>query len=281
MKIYFGTNLNSFGISRVVESLSNHLHPNFEITDESNADLIVLHVTGRNEHTTFKAKKILDSGKSYAVIQYVLQSSRNPDPKDWYKLWHGAKVVWSYYDLFSHTDNLYHSPLAANNEKFFKQEREKKYLVGSIGNCYKAECIGEVQLATWRSGKNCLHIGEKFNSDPFVSYKSNVTDDELCMLYNSCEYFSSLRRNDGFEIPAIESLLCGVRPIMFDTPNYRQWFDGLAHFIPENSPKDVVNELKKIFKNNPVPVKESEIEEVKRRFDWEKIIKGFWEKCMI
>jgi hypothetical protein len=280
LKAYFGTKLNSFGLSRVINALLKYLPSDIESSNEKDSDLIILHVTGRNEHVTAQAQKILNEGKSYAVIQYVLQSSRNPDPKDWYKLWSGAKVVWSYYNLKNHIENFYHAPLGSNPNIFYKEKSDKKYIVGTNGNCYKAECVGEVQLATWQVGGKALHIGERFNSDPFVDYVSNPSDDAFRKLYNLCNYFSALRRKDGFEIVAVESLLSGTRPIMFDTPNYRQWFDGLVEFIPEASVGETVGNLKRLFKKSPKPVTDDEINEVKNRFDWEKIVKGFWKQCM-
>jgi hypothetical protein len=67
---------------------------------------------------------------------------------------------------------------------------------------------------------------------------------------------------------------------MFDTANYRQWFDGLAEFIPEVAPEIVVARLKKIFQGKVQPVTADEIAEVQKRFDWKTIIEGFWQRCM-
>lgn len=270
----------SYGISRVAFNLAKYLPPEVDIATEGAVDMTVLHVNGRHDHALRRASNILAQGNQYAVIQYVLQSCRNPDPKDWIELWSNAKVVWSYYDLRKYVPDLYHAPLAADPEKFYKQDMEKKYLVGTNGNTYGAECIGEVQHAAYYAGGNAVHVGEKFNSDPIVEYFTNIDDNRFREIYNQCRWFSCLRRGDGFEITAVEALLCGVRPIMFDTPNYRQWFDGLAEFIPEVGSGEVAGRLKRIFKNGPKPVTDAEIQETKNRFNWEKIINGFWERCM-
>jgi hypothetical protein len=277
MNVYFEKDFQSFGIGRVVTALRTHLPHEMSIVDNPlDADLIVLHVIGRNEHVMKQAQEIKRQGKQYAVIQYALQSTRNPSPSDWLPLWKDAKVVWSYYDLQG-LSNFYHAPLAANPEMFYKQDAEKIYTVGTVGNCYKAECIGEVQLAAWMNGGKALHIGDKFNSNPNVDYFSNVTDDNMRLLINTCKYFACLRRKDGFEIPAVEALLCGVRPIMFDTPNYRQWFDGLAIFIPEDNPSKVVKSLQAVFSKEPLA---GDVEETKNRFNWKRSAGGFWERCL-
>jgi len=282
MNIYYNIKFKSYGINRVISALSESLPKDVVSTnDPSNADLVILHVIGRNQHVTKYARQLKDEGKEYVVIQYSLESTRNPDTQDWEYLWNNAKFVWSYYDLGKYISSFYHAPLASNPSVFYKENQTKKYLVGTNGNCYKEECIGENQLATWQAGGKSLHVGERFNSDPIVEYFPNVSDDEFRTLYNLCNYFSCLRRKDGFEIVAIESLLCGTRPIMFDTPNYRQWFDGLAEFIPEASVGETVGNLKRLFKKEPRSVTNEEIEETKRRFNWQTIEKGFWEKCTI
>ena len=245
----------------------------------SEADLVVMHVTGKKEHRTLEAQEYIKQGKSYAVIQYAMKSTCNPNPADWMPLWNGAKVVWSYYDLPA--PNFYRAPLGAGSDLFYRQDLEKKYVVGTVGNCFQAECIGEVHLAVWQASGRAVHVGEPFDKSPIVDYVSNVDDDALRGIYNSCTHFSSLRRKEGFEMPAVEALLCGVRPIMFDTPNYRQWFDGLAEFIPEAGIAETVASLKKIFKSKPKPVTDKEIEETKNRFDWKRSVEGFWEQCTI
>ena len=278
MKVFYNDFRNSWSILRITNALGEYLPAALEtVLDPAQADLIVMHVTGRREHRTCEAQEYLKQGKSYAVIQYAMKSTRNPNPEDWQELWKGAKVVWSFYDLPA--PNFYHAPLAAGSDRFWREECEKKYMVGTVGNCFQAECIGEVHLAAWQSGGRCVHVGEPFDKNPIVEYYSDVEDDILRNIYNACTHFASLRRKEGFEMPAVEALLCGVRPILFDTPNYRQWFNGLAEFIPEAGVPETVASLKKIFKRKPAYVTESEIQETKNRFDWKRSVEGFWERC--
>jgi hypothetical protein len=188
----------------------------------------------------------------------------------------------SYYDL-PPADNFYHAPLAADPEWFYKTDTEKEYLVGTLGvkECYQAECFGEVHLAAFQAQGKIIHVGEQLIPNPAVKYVSNINDKTLSEIYNKCKWFACLRRKEGFEVTAVEALLCGTRPIMFDTPNYRQWFDGLAEFIPEGSVEEVVANLRHIFKSEPRSVTDDEIKETKKRFNWKTIIKGFWKRCAI
>jgi hypothetical protein len=280
MNLYYD-HPDSRGISRVINNLEKYIPKGITLSTREDADLIVLHVVGRNVHITAEADAILKSGKQYAVIQYAWKSTRNPEAKDWEFLWNNAKFVWSYYDLREYVNNFYHAPISADPEIFFYQPEEQKYMVGTLGDikCYKVECFGEVHLAAYHQMGKVVHVGKPPYHNPIVDYVTNISDDDLRKVYNQCKWFSSLRRKDGFELPAVEALLCGTRPIMFDTPNYRQWFDGLAEFIPEGSIADTVYILGKIFKSRVNPVGDADLEETKKRFNWEQISKGFWERC--
>jgi len=59
-------------------------------------------------------------------------------------------------------------------------------------------------------------------------------------------------------------------------PDYRRWFDGLADFIPVGTPEQVVDSLVYLFKKPICPVSSYDILEARVRFDWERIINGFW-----
>lgn len=280
MNVYFDLPNESRGMGRVRDYLNKYLPASMtRVGNPDEADLVVIHVNGRHDHRVRQAEKITKSGRRYAVIQYVLQSCRNPDPRDWMWFWTQAKVTWSYYDLRPYTWNCYHAPLAADPDVFYKVNANKEYLVGTLGKDYPKECVGETRLAAFKLGRT-VHIGPEFIKDPNNDTFADLTDDQVRSIYNQCKWFSVLRREDGFEMPGLEAALCGVRPIMFDTPNYRQWYDGIAEFIPEEEPGKVVSSLKRLFAKEPRPVTDDEITEIKRRFDWAKIIGKFWERCL-
>lgn len=283
MNIYFDNPKNSFAISRIIVNLEKYLPKDFtRVKSRDEADLVILHAYGRNDHVTKYSQALLKQGKKYAVIQYALKSTRNPDPKDWYQLWNSAKVVWSYYDLGSHIKNFYRSPLAADPKTFFRQNLKKDYLIGMLGNknYYSVECFGEIYSVIKSLGKKAIHVGDMIDPNPNIIHLSNINDDELRFVYNGCQWFSALRRKEGFELVAVEAMLCGVRPIMFNMPDYKFWFKDLAKFISVNSYDETIKNLIKVLNGNPKPLTNDEIEEVKKRFNWQKITKGFWDRCM-
>jgi hypothetical protein len=67
---------------------------------------------------------------------------------------------------------------------------------------------------------------------------------------------------------------------MFDTPNYRQWFDGLAEFVPTYNPLKLSAHLRQLFGSEPHLVSEDEIQETKRRFNWKEIVDEFWNRLL-
>jgi len=265
-------------IQRVADALAKYKPAHVQITDEANADLVILHVIGRQDQVTSKAKGL----KRYAVVQYALRSTLRPSTKGWLPLWRGAEVVWSYYDLKAlcaedgeKADfSFYHSALGV--EKIFKPGKlKKKYIMMTNSHSYLTESVREVVLAAQRVNRSVFYLGPELHQ-PHVVCKSGITDKELAEMYSKCEFVSGLRRVEGFELPVVEGLMCGARPICFDRPHYRQWFDGLAEFIPETPRDEVINNLEKLFKSGARPVTETERREAAQRFNWERIITGFW-----
>jgi hypothetical protein len=284
MNVYLDFDRSSNGIERVVTQLSKYLpdgHKEVHSIDE--ADFIVIHVFGRHDHMIRLSRQLIESGKQYAVIQYVLRSSRNPKAEEWLDLWNPAKVVWSYYGEVFSLHNGYLAPLAADPEIFYKVDvnpEGKSHLINMISADYVSECQGEVRLAAWLARGRVYHVGKKFGEDPNVDHFDQVDDEKIRLIYNDSLFTSALRRKDGFELVAVESLLCGTRPIVFDTPDYRRWFDKLAIFIPETSPGRLCKNLEYTLNVDPIPVTDEEIEETKRRFNWKNIIEGFWQRCL-
>lgn len=264
-KVHFVTRP-SIGLDRILHYLIQYMPDNFQrVSSLDKADLAVLFVCGRRDQTQLLAQQIVKDGKQYAVIQIALGSTRNPDPNDWATIWQGANVVWSYYSL-PIKDQFYHAPMGADPLVFHPLALPKKYIIAMTGQNMRKECLFECRKAAFR-------IGEK------TYLAQGITDSELNRVYNSSWYVNGLRRDDGFEMPAAEALIAGTRPIMFDNPNFRQWFDGLAVFVPERPVSQLVDELVKVLSKQPKPMTPAQIQEARDRFNWRKIVTGFWERC--
>lgn len=256
----------SLAINRIEAALRQYAPESVEWVEPEEAELIIFPVIGRHDQTTRKAQQLLSEGRKYAVIQLALKSTRNPDPADWLELWAGAAIVWSYYAL-PRKFNFYHAPLGADANIWYPLHIQREYMVGTTGSYTRTECLWEVEKAARMTDNRML----KIRAD---------SDAEMNKQYNLCSFISGLRTKEGFELPAIEGMLAGARPILFDTPTFRQWYDGVAEFIPEGNMLATMNQLIALFRRGPVPVTGIERRYAMIRFDWKWIIGGFWE-CVL
>lgn len=272
MITYVDTKLTSLAVRRVVNALKKYVPSHVEIADDiDDAELVVLHINGRLERNT---KYIESLDKPYTIIQYAVKSTRNPEAEEWMPMWTNAELVWSYLYLEGEFD-FYHAPLGVDSDVFYPVDVEPQYLALTTGEGYLSESVREVMVAARLVGGDVAHLGPHLGKDG-IDYFSGMNDSELNYLYNKCHYVSGLRRIEGFELPAAEGLLSGTRPILFDKPHYKDWYDGLAVFIPETHRDQIVKDVEGVFKEGVKPVTESEISEGKDRFNWEQIIMDFW-----
>lgn len=293
MKIYLTLPQPSLGLERIRTALIRYKPEWVEVVDSADyADLVVLYAIGRHDALMRQAQNILQEGRQYAVIQVCLRSTMSPNSCDWQQLWSNAVAVWSYYDLlralyidgdgmdFSLCMNFYHAPLGVDAEVFQVHRDWKKnsdYIIISSGQSRLSESVRECYLAAQAVGRESAHLGKELNQ-PFVHCYSHVSDDILRALYNISEFVSGLRRKEGFELPAVEGLLCGARPIVFDTPDYHWNYGDHAEYIYEGTRQEVVDQLVELFKRGARPVTAEERAAAVERFNWETIIKGFYER---
>jgi hypothetical protein len=179
-------------------------------------------------------------------------------------------------------------PLGVDAGIFYPRSVDARYDSGEVERFVIATCsqhalsegVKECVVAAKRLGLRAFHLGHELRRGEDVVCRSGITDMELAYYYAQSLYVSGLRRVEGFELPAAEGLLCGARPILYDQPHYRKWYDGLAVFIPEESREKVTDSIETVFRSEYKPVQPSEIEEAKRRFNWQTIVTGFWERII-
>jgi hypothetical protein len=268
------------GIARVVQALEHFCPPQHQIcTYSDDAEFCIYHAIGRNESIR---DMIEDIDKPYALIQYAIRSTQKPHTKDWLDIWNDARVVWSYYNLVALCEedgtrphfSFYHSPLGTH---FEHEKSEFKYIIASSGIGYLQESVRECMHAAWAVNAKSYHVGPQVH--PNLECSNGMSDEELMVKYSQCAFVSGLRRNEGFEYPVIEGLMCGARPVCFDRPHYRQWFHDLAEFIPEGDREEVKQSLINLFLRGPRAVTPKEKEIARERFSWEKIISNFY-RCL-
>lgn len=288
MKAYIDLNgCGSICYTRLIKALTEYT-PNIEIVEDmAKSDIIIINVNGRRDKVLKATKKILSQGKSYAIIQHCLRSTKNKNTSDWLDIWKNAKVVWSAYNLRNKLKedgndldfNFYHAPFGVDDRIFYPLNMEKKYLACTTGVSYLGESVREVILAAQQVGGKVAHLGTADIKEDGVDCFTNITDKEVNELYNQCHFVSGLRRIEGFEFPAAEGLLTGATPILYDAEHYTDWYHGVGEFIPETGREQIVTDLVELFKKERKEVNKEYILEGKKRFNWEKIVTNFWRSC--
>ncbi len=125
-----------------------------------------------------------------------------------------------------------------------------------------------------------FHLGPNVRRDPRITCWQGMDDKALAKIWASCDYVSGLRRTEGFEFPAVEGLICGARPVLFDRRHYQTWYGELAEYVPESSRPEVIDSLEGLFRSPYRPVTESEQAEAARRFGWPWLCHDFWKRCL-
>ncbi len=274
---------------RVAGALARYAPSGVEIVRKpEDADVQLLHVIGRGSLKHLRCER-------YVVLQYCYRSTEwGAVPGAWGSFWAAAEFVWSYYDLHDAMPadaRFMEAPLGVDNA--FLKSSLNLNRAGVMTSGYVsgpgAEAVEEVALAAAAVEIPVVHIGprlivgmERVPPGNWTA-RSGISDAALARLYSRSLWVSGLRHVEGFELPAAEGLLCGARPIMFDRPETRRWYDGFAEFIPECSGPPLVEILTELFSLTPHDFQVSlvsleERAEASRRFSWPKIAGEFWHR---
>ena len=288
MNVFVKNQTDSIAIDRIENAIKKYAPKNINFcarTQES--DLVILFINGRYDNFKRLTEELLNQGKKYVMVQLCLKSTKKPNARDWVSMWEKAELVWSYYDLYricseeniSKNFNFLHAPLGID-DAFLNQKpsKNKDYVISSSGVGYLIESVRECIIAAENVGGRVFHVGPVVTNRKNVDFSNGMSDKDLANKLSKCKYVSGLRRLEGFEIPVIESFVCGARPIVFDRIDNRNWFNDFAIFIEETHRDRIIKDLTKIFEGKYSAPTKKEIETVKNRFNWEKIISQFWKK---
>ena len=285
----------SRAMRRVARALARHAPAGVAVVDrEADADVVLLHVVGYDDAVR-EIDRLIGRGQDYAVAQYCLRTTQRQTTDAWREVWGGAEVVWSYYDLPGalRADgvpeparwNFYQSPLGLDDAfaaaPSVPRACCRRAVMTSGYVSAGQEPIWEMAAAAERVGRPTWHVGP-----PAVvgmprrpaGWQAffDVSDPALARLYGAAAYVSGMRYVEAFELPAAEGLACGARPICFDRPDARRWYDGLAAFVPEASEDALIASLAAVLAADPAPVSLAEHAVIRARFSWATIADGFW-----
>lgn len=285
MKVFLEpTGLHSYAMVRVARALAFHAPESVEIVATAEqADLRIVHVIGLGSFAD------VDTEQPHVLIQYCLRTTEyGAETEKWIPTWQKARLVWSYYKLGAIPGvNVYYAPLGV--DPTFREMHPNGELrdIGCMTSGYVsascAEAIEEVAIAANLAGMKVVHLGPEDvqgmrDKPPSWSSVNGLSDVQLSGYYRRSLWVSGLRHGEGFELPVLEGLASGARPIVFDRADMRSWYERHAVFVPECHGRKLIAHLLDIFKHDPVPVSRRERDLALARFDWSVIAKHFWEK---
>lgn len=220
----------------------------------------------------------------YVLVQHNFLNADINSAAVWLGIFQQALMVVSYSDLPSligkNAFNFLLTPWGVDKGVFYCLDLPRRNGILTSGWCCEGEAIKECYLASDRCGKHMVNLGDDFHFGKGFSATSRITDRELCMLYNQCEYVSGLRFREGFEMSVVEGMACGCRPVCFDLPVYRNWFHDAACYVPDCRGPELVNCLEALLCRTPEPISRCEQEWVAETFDWKTIANRFWSNLL-
>ena len=254
------------------------LHYDFD-TSAPYADFQILDVTRISDRLYLRNKK-------YIILFHCFGEWSEESPEEYRELFNNAMFVYSHLDLASMYPDMpkkkfMRGPWGCQPDYWFNESgiSNNEHQILCTGEIAETEGIQECVLACDMLNKTMLHVGPNFNYRN-KSYRSlsNLKISEMRQAYNTSQWVSALRRTEGFEKPAIEGLLCGARPICFDTPLYRYWYGNLARYVKEGTKEETYLDIMRVMTNEYAPISGDEMRSAIKKFAWYYVSKNFWDK---
>ena len=253
---------------------------NYEfVSDYNDAELQILDITRISDKHYLRCE-------NYILLFHTFGEWANESPSKYYDLFKNAKFVYSHIDLaplYPEIDKnkFMRGPWGCNPDIWFKQADFKNDLFQILctGEIASTEGIEESIAVCDKLKTKMIHVGPNLQYKNH-SYKSvsNLSHKDMREAYNNSLWVSGMRRIEGFEKPVCEGLLCGARPICFDTPLYRHWYGNLARYVKEGTQRETSDDIIRVMTDEYAVVTDDEKTEVRNRFGWKNVSKKFWEK---
>ena len=238
------------------------------------AHVAIVHVVGMGEIVH------LDMKRPTVIVQHCYFTA-NPDVADYPNYWEKSLFTTSFHNLPSYTDRkfqFYGMPWGADPDVFKRPDIDvkKDIKIMTTGEIADTECLDKVYNACQHIGHTMYHTGKNFGYDTrYYQNYSLLPEPDFVKFLQRSQYVSALRMMEGFELMAVEGLMCGARPITFSTDTYR-WFHKYAYVLDPF--EDIALQLTFILEKEPKPIGEEEYKEIVDTFSWKIIMKGFYNK---
>jgi glycosyltransferase involved in cell wall biosynthesis len=240
-----------------------------------NADYQVLDIAKLSDFDNVRCKR-------YVVNFHCRGMWSEENIKDYLPFFKKAIAVYSHIDLkaeLPELENFVMGPWGVDHRAFYKtRENKHKFIILNTGSIPQTEGIYESVAAADVIKKDIIHTGPNLGirNKSYNVCKNFLTKEQLRQTYQNCSYTSGMRRKEGFEKTVLEGLLCGSRPICFDTPLYRGWYGNLVEYVVEGDMNETTNGLLSIFTGPYRDVTDEERAMVKKIFSWQNVATNYW-----
>jgi glycosyltransferase involved in cell wall biosynthesis len=241
------------------------------VDNEDEADILLVHVIGTGEVEWLKKPK------PKIIVQHCYFTAGDVP---YVEYWKKALLTLSFHDLAKYvpdTFSFYAMPWGVDPDLFYRFNYGPRNFTAMVtGEVAETESLDKVHEAVEHLGLKMMHTGRDFGWSRRSYQNSPVgLTQKLIQYLNDAYYVPSLREIEGFELMALEGLMCGARPIVYDLDTYR-WYKKYAIVIDPK--KDVTAQLIEIFKEEPIPVSDEERKEIADIFSWGVLIPKFFDK---
>ena len=261
----------SQSIHRVYNALKIYKPSDVEFTGiPEEADLCFLHVVGVGSLGQLSHIPL----EKQVFIQYCYLTTEEWYRSEWPNTWSKVNHVFSYYNLPSiiqqSMNNFTLIPMGYNPAVFNYMPTEKRYLCLVTGYVSESEYIREVYDACVELGGDCVHVGPDFGWGKHYVNFNGISDAAMCSLYRQSRWVAGMRISEGFELPALEGLACGIPAIILDMPCYRDWYGESNDVYWVNPSEPVYPQIVKAISTIPQGVASS------LPYTWDKVTSEIW-----
>jgi len=172
------------------------------------------------------------------------------------------------------------TPWGIDPEIFYRAPMGKTWTIMATGYVADGEGIDAIFNACYIAQLSMIHVGGVLNGSwvqPTYTRVENVSDQDMRSLYNRSRFVSGLRRDGGFELPAIEGYACGCQPIVFDHPHMKRHYGDFATFVPSVPRQDLARILIPILRE---PKDLTPDQAIVSRFHWDRVMGKIWNRIL-
>ena len=116
-----------------------------------------------------------------------------------------------------------------------------------------------------------MRLVNKLNLKERVHYQGFVEEDALIANYQQAALFITASKDEGFNIPPLESMACGVTVVCSSIPVHLELFEGAAIFFKADSVKDLHRKVE-------ATLAEAHIQETLSNNGYDKVKQFTWDK---